>query len=108
MDDAMPEECTADTKCSSGRCVITNMTDSNGIKVCCAWDLYITMGSSDDFDDNAISIPAVFIRMTDKDTLFSYPELDSMLLDVLLYDRPTSVSSERACTSYDESLSLSN
>jgi hypothetical protein len=90
MNAAMPTECTKDSKCDSGRCVLTNHTDENGTKVCCAWDLYITMGGSLT-DDSAIGIPAVFIRMRDADTLLAIPEIYTSKMDVALFSRSNSV-----------------
>lgn len=89
MTSIMPTECTSNSKCSSGKCVFTNTTLDNQVKVCCAWDLYITMGSSS--DDADLNIPAVFITMSDYDTLKSYPSLDSYLLTVKLFYRSTSI-----------------
>ena len=57
--DDLPYECTKDDNCESKKCLITNVTDSNGIKVCCAWDLYLTMGTSDD-DDAASEVCLYF------------------------------------------------
>ena len=86
MDSSMPEECTLNSKCSSGRCVLTgsNATDL-GYQVCCAWDLYETMGSADDSFE--ATVPAVFISMADFDTLSLRSELDSLTLEVRLYSR---------------------
>ena len=89
MTSIMPAECTSDSKCSSGKCVFTNTTLDSHVKVCCAWDLYITMGSSSDDDD--LNVPAVFITMSDYDTLKSYPSLDNYLLTVKLFYRSTSI-----------------
>jgi signal peptide peptidase-like protein 2B len=84
----IPTECSQDSKCSSGHCVLTNTTNENGTLACCAWDLYMTMGASSD-ESVQPSIPAVFVRMTDVDTLSSLPELDSLTLDVSIYQRST-------------------
>lgn len=89
MQELMPSSCTKNSNCDSGRCLVTNTTDENGIKVCCAWDLYITMGSSSD-ESSSVNIPVVFVRMQDADTLFGYPELAKSVLDVALYSRSTS------------------
>ncbi len=85
----IPTECTSNSKCSSGKCVFTNTTIDGNVKVCCAWDLYITMGSSSEDDD--LNIPAVFITMSDYDTIASYPSLDNYLLTVKLFYRSTSM-----------------
>ena len=84
----IPTECSQNSKCSSGYCVLTNTTNENGTLACCAWDLYMTMGSS---SDEAIqpNIPAVFARMQDADTLSSLPELDALTLDVVIFQRLT-------------------
>ena len=89
MQSLMPESCTKSSKCSSGKCVVTNTTDVNGTKVCCAWDLYLTMGMSSDTTSD-VNIPAVFVRMEDADTIFGYPELKKSLLDITLSARATS------------------
>lgn len=85
----IPDSCTQSEKCASGKCVVTNITDENGIKVCCAWDLYITMGASSDIT-SAVNIPAVFMTMSDADTVFGYPELLKSIMDVTLSTRSTS------------------
>jgi hypothetical protein len=90
MNALMPDSCTKNSKCDSGRCVVTNTTSEKGTLVCCAWDLYITMGtSSAENDYYSPSIPAVFIRMKDVDTLTALPELDRLTLEVMLYARST-------------------
>lgn len=84
----IPTECSQDSRCSSGHCVLTNTTNENGTLACCAWDLYMTMGASSD-ESVQPSIPAVFVRMTDIDTLSTLPELDSLTLDVSIFQRST-------------------
>ena len=84
----IPTECSQDSKCSSGHCVLTNTTNENGTLACCAWDLYMTMGSNSD-ESIQPSIPAVFVRMEDADTLTALPELDSLTLDVSIFQRST-------------------
>lgn len=46
MTASIPQSCTKSSKCSSQVCVLTNDTNNFGHKVCCAWDLYMTMGVS--------------------------------------------------------------
>jgi len=89
MDALMPTSCTGASTCDSGKCVLTNVTDSNGYKVCCAWDLYISMGNSEYDDVVSPNIPAVFIRMTDADTLISNNDLSKGTLEVALFSRPS-------------------
>lgn len=85
MDAAMPRECTQNSKCDSGKCVVTNITDPNlGTKVCCAWDLYLTMGADDDAGE-PVDLPAVFIRMADKAYLDDLPDSN---VEIQLYERP--------------------
>lgn len=86
----IPTECSQNSKCSSGYCVLTNTTNENGTLACCAWDLYMTMGSSSD-ETVQPSIPAVFARMQDADTLSSLPELDALTLDVSIFQRSTPI-----------------
>eukprot|EP00624_Nannochloropsis_granulata_P007541 evm.model.NODE_8329_length_7045_cov_35.332859.4 len=67
-----------DPRCASGRCLVTNHTDASmgGTEVCCAWDVYMTMGP-DPIIENATpsslpslpSIPAVYVTMRDADVL---------------------------------------
>ncbi len=89
MDAMMPTSCTADSRCASGKCVVTNMTDTSlGTKVCCAWDLYITMGTdSTDSSSLQVDIPSVFMRMEDAAYLQGVPELAKATLDMMLYQR---------------------
>lgn len=85
MDASMPPECTKNSKCDSGKCVVTNVTDPVlGTKVCCAWDLYLTMGSDSDAGD-PVDLPAVFIRMADKAYLDDLPDQN---VEIQLYQRP--------------------
>jgi len=94
MNALMPTTCTQHPSCASKRCLLTNVTDAVlGTKVCCAWDLYTTMGSSHatDDDENMPNIPAVFIRMRDADTLMRFDELNSQTLEVAMFARPTSM-----------------
>ncbi|KAG5180775.1 putative growth-on protein GRO10 [Tribonema minus] len=82
--------CSADARCASGRCMLTNVTDSSlGTKVCCAWDLFLTMGSSSNTTLH-MGMPAVFMTMAQGDALLS----NSLLLEGdgavqgKLYNRP--------------------
>ncbi len=73
-----PTSCAMDPRCASGRCLVTNHTDASmgGTEVCCAWDVYMTMGP-DPIIENATpsslpslpSIPAVYVTMRDADVL---------------------------------------
>ena len=91
MDDAMPTSCTQNSQCASGRCVFTNATEatSGARQVCCAWDLYVTMGDGSDESSADITIPAVFVRMEDEDTLSTFSSLDSLTMDVMVFKRST-------------------
>ena len=94
MDDSMPTTCTQNLNCASKRCLVTNTTDPvYGTKVCCAWDLYTTMGSSytTQDDETMPNVPAVFIRMQDADTLMKFDELNQLTLEVALFARPSSM-----------------
>ena len=94
MNALMPTTCTQHLSCASKRCLLTNETDPMlGTKVCCAWDLYTTMGSSHatDDDENMPNIPAVFIRMRDAETLMRFDELNSQTLEIAMFARPTSM-----------------
>lgn len=94
MNDLMPRSCTQDSKCASNRCLVTNTTSVElGTKVCCAWDLYTTMGATDIEIESAgglPSIPSVFIRMEDADTLTDFSD-DDLDLDVAMFRRPESM-----------------
>jgi hypothetical protein len=64
---SMFDPCTTNSSCSSKICVFTNQTvnsdDGSGsgptVRACCAWDLYMTMGSSSDDDADDVSSPVV-------------------------------------------------
>eukprot|EP00903_Cladosiphon_okamuranus_P014280 g13263.t1 len=80
------EACWSNDKCDSGVCVVTNQTDTElGTKVCCAWDLYITMYSSTAETAKKISIPSVYVTMKDGQALKAAGEVD-----VELFNRPRS------------------
>ena len=92
---AMPIECSASSLCSSQKCVYTNgtrVTTAEGNfsyterQVCCAWDLYVTMGGD---DDDAVGIPVVFVRMQDQATLSEFSSLQALTMDVMIYKRGT-------------------
>jgi hypothetical protein len=53
----MPDACTKSANCASKMCVFTNetSTDDQGVKVCCAWDLYLSMGSNSDDNEDEVS-----------------------------------------------------
>lgn len=88
MNALMPEECTKDSRCASGKCVVTNDTVHKhyGHRVCCAWDLYMTMGRDETavFDPN---IPVIAIRMQDYDMLSAMSGLATQTLKVQIYAR---------------------
>lgn len=65
MNANMPSSCTSDSKCDSGVCVVTNKTTSAGTRVCCAFDLYMTLGRSGKDKSLSPPIPAVHIRLRD-------------------------------------------
>lgn len=50
----MPSICTGNPACVSKRCVATNTTTPKGVQVCCAWDMYQSMGADAKDDDNKI------------------------------------------------------
>ncbi|KAJ8600129.1 hypothetical protein CTAYLR_003461 [Chrysophaeum taylorii] len=55
--EGFPSECPSE--CESGRCLLTG----NGLEICCAWDLYTTMGGA------KVDLPSVFVTMRDADKL---------------------------------------
>jgi hypothetical protein len=84
--------CATSETCDSRRCVLTGSFDGGrgGYKVCCAWDIYMTMaagtgdevggsGGSDGDGEGGkavASIPTVFVTMQDSDAIYStYPAL---------------------------------
>lgn len=80
------EACWANDACGSGVCVVTNDTDTTlGSKVCCAWDMYITMYSSDPEIAAKVEIPSVYVTMADGAVL-----LDAGQIDVEMFYRPRS------------------
>eukprot|EP00638_Chattonella_subsalsa_P000540 CAMPEP_0117755468 /NCGR_PEP_ID=MMETSP0947-20121206/13472_1 /TAXON_ID=44440 /ORGANISM="Chattonella subsalsa, Strain CCMP2191" /LENGTH=562 /DNA_ID=CAMNT_0005574813 /DNA_START=348 /DNA_END=2036 /DNA_ORIENTATION=- len=83
-----PEECTSDPRCDSGRCILTNITDSTkGTKACCAWDLYMSIGG--DFEEaKEVRVPVAYITMSDADVLFSNTDLESGDLEATMFLRP--------------------
>ena len=91
MIDTIPQSCMSN--CPSNQCIVTNITSSNGHKVCCAWDLYLSMGSTSSTDDDyntpivSVNIPAVFIRMKDYNKLISDPNLIIGMLQIKIYLR---------------------
>ena len=94
VNDLMPESCTKHSNCDSGRCVVTNTThEVYGRQVCCAWDLYTTMGTSVVYDDDSSmpNIPAVFVRMQDAELLTSFDEINNYTLEVAMFARPASM-----------------
>ncbi|CAN0017698.1 unnamed protein product [Scytosiphon promiscuus] len=80
------EACWSNDACESQVCVVTNTTDVTlGTKVCCAWDKYITMYSSDAETAGKIDIPSVYVTMKDGQAL-----LDAGEVDIELFNRPRS------------------
>lgn len=69
MDGFPLSSCAKSSACDSGRCLWTGATRSSdgAFKVCCAWDLYMTMATSGSASD--IKIPGVFVTMRDGDDL---------------------------------------
>jgi len=89
-DENQPEECTQDSKCSSGKCILTNVTDTDkGTKSCCAWDLYVNIGGTPE-QATAVRIPVAFITMADADGLFANSDLEDGVLQAAVYLRPWS------------------
>jgi len=79
--------CAKDDACDSGRCVLTgDYEKSKGHKICCAWDMYMTMASADD-SATEISIPSLFVTMTDYDTLLKHTLANGGHGDVSAFDR---------------------
>ena len=74
-----PPSCATDPNCASGRCLVTNHTDASlgGTEVCCAWDVYMTMGPDPTIEaastssslPSSPSIPTVYVTMRDADAL---------------------------------------
>lgn len=87
MNANMPTSCTEDSKCHSGVCVLTNKTTSEGTRVCCAFDLYMSMGRSSKDISLAPPIPAVYIRMKDRKKLQAMIE-ENEETEYLLFARP--------------------
>lgn len=92
---AMPAECSASSLCASQTCIYSNatrVTTAEGNfsyterQVCCAWDLYVTMGGDDDVD---VGIPVAFVRMQDQAALSAFSSLDALTMDVMVYKRGT-------------------
>lgn len=79
--------CAKDDGCESGRCVLTGDTDtSKGYKICCAWDMYMTMASADD-SAAEITIPSLFVTMTDYDALLDHTLSSTEHRTISVYDR---------------------
>ncbi|CBJ48823.1 putative growth-on protein GRO10 [Ectocarpus siliculosus] len=80
------EACWSNDACDSGVCVVTNVTEATlGTKVCCAWDMYITMYSSDPETSDKVGIPSVYVTMKDGQALLEAGEVD-----VEIFNRPRS------------------
>mmetsp|Transcript_5916 Transcript_5916/g.8820 ORF Transcript_5916/g.8820 Transcript_5916/m.8820 type:complete len:684 (+) Transcript_5916:51-2102(+) len=92
MDATMPTSCTQNSNCASGKCVIANFTGvslSDGYKVCCMWDLYITMGRDASSSLANAEIPVVFITMGDMEKLQAITNNSSLeLIEVMIFNRP--------------------
>ncbi len=84
-----PSECAMDPLCTSGQCFVTDVTDvSLGTKVCCAWDVLMTISGDLDVNMSSIDIPSVFIGLEDGSALFDNPALEQGTLKVRLRYRP--------------------
>jgi len=85
-----PDECTQNPKCSSRKCILTNVTDPElGTKACCAWDLYISIGGDATVGEQ-IDVPVAFITMSDADVLLANTDLQKGDLKVSMFLRPWS------------------
>ncbi len=84
-----PPECAMDLLCKSRQCLVTNVTDDSfGTKVCCAWDVLMTMSEDPVVDTSSIVIPSVFIGLEEGSSLFDNPALEAGTLKVMLHYRP--------------------
>ncbi len=84
-----PPECAMDSPCRSRQCLVTNITDvSLGTKVCCAWDVLMTMSEDPAVDTPPIVISSVFIGLEQGSSLFQNPALEAGMLKVKLNYRP--------------------
>jgi Signal peptide peptidase len=82
--------CSSDARCSSGHCIVTNTTDAAlGTRVCCAWDMYMTMGASSN-ETGILPVQAVFMPLAQGAALLSNPLLQKGEGDLQgrLSDRP--------------------
>lgn len=65
--------CAQDPRCASRRCLVTNTTDptTGNTEVCCAWDLYMTMGPDPAIETSLATptIPTVFVTMRDAEAI---------------------------------------
>ena len=84
-----PSTCGSSKSCDSGICVSTNATNSEGAsQMCCAWDLYLSMGhGKTNSDESTVEIPVGFLRMQDYNTLSSYASFGMNAIDVLVYEK---------------------
>ncbi len=84
-----PPECEMDSLCRSRQCLVTSVTDDSlGTKVCCAWDVLVTMSEDPAVDTSYINIPSVFIGLEQGSSLFKNPDLEAGMLMVRLNYRP--------------------
>ncbi len=84
-----PSECAMDPLCKSRQCLVTNITDDSlGTKVCCAWDVLMTMSEDPVGNMSSVVIPSVFIGLEDGSALFDNPALETGTLKVMLNYRP--------------------
>lgn len=90
MIDTIPDSCTNDEKCASNTCVITklNKLNNQGSKVCCAWDLYLSMGVSSTEDIISVNIPTVYIRLEDYRLLSADRDLQNGMMQAKMFSRP--------------------
>ncbi|CAM9743448.1 unnamed protein product, partial [Phaeothamnion confervicola] len=83
--------CSGDARCQSGVCAMTNVTDAvKGTRVCCAWDLYVTMGASDPDNIDDVTVLAAFMTMQGGNALVADSRLVTGTLMVRLEQRPRS------------------
>jgi hypothetical protein len=83
---SIPDSCSNNRHCNSDVCLYTNATDSDGDqKACCAWDLYMSMGS--EAQEPSLTIPVGFLRMQDYRTLNSYKSYSLNIMEVAVYEK---------------------
>jgi hypothetical protein len=89
MTAAIPASCGSDSNCDSGVCLYTNTTSSGGDRqACCAWDLYLSMGSAD-AGENQLSVVVGFLTMGDYTELSSHNSFKLNVMDAMIYEKLT-------------------